>query len=91
MPAKDGSCALDISVTGLHGGHSGDEIHKGYGNSVKIMNRLLWNISNQFDMSVADFDGGNLRNAIPREAFSTIVIEKKDYEQIEKWIDEFLL
>jgi dipeptidase D len=39
------SAALKISVTGLHGGHSGDEIHKGYGNSVKLMNRLLYYIS----------------------------------------------
>ena len=64
---------LNISVTGLHGGHSGDEIHKGYGNAVKIMNRLFWNLSKQFKISVADFNGGNLRNAIPREAFSIAV------------------
>jgi dipeptidase D len=91
MPVNDGLCALDIAVTGLHGGHSGDEIHKGYGNSVKIMNRLLRNASNQFEISVANFDGGNLRNAIPREAFSTIVASKIDREQIEKWIDGFYL
>ena len=78
------SCALEISVTGLHGGHSGDEIHKGYGNAVKIMNRLLWNISNQFEISVANFDGGNLRNAIPREAFSTIVLDKSVNESDKK-------
>ena len=89
IPVKDGSCAIDISVTGLHGGHSGDEIHKGFGNSVKIMTRLLHNLSNQFDISVAGFNGGNLRNAIPREAFSTIVIEKKVSEDIENWIAGF--
>src|SRR5450759_1588849 len=38
IPVANNSCAFDISVTGLHGGHSGDEIHKGYGNAVKIMN-----------------------------------------------------
>ena len=68
--------ALEISVTGLRGGHSGDEIHKGFGNSVKIMNRLLWNLSNDYKISLSNFDGGNLRNAIPREAFATIVIEE---------------
>jgi dipeptidase D len=73
----------------LHGGHSGDEIHKGYGNSVKIMNRLLWNISNEFKISVADFNGGNLRNAIPREAFSTIVFDKTALAQVKIWIGEF--
>ena len=89
IPVRNGSCAFEISVTGLHGGHSGDEIHKGYGNSVKIMNRLLWNISNQFKISVSNFDGGNPRNAIPREAFSTIVIDKSTCEPIKNWIDTF--
>jgi dipeptidase D len=89
VPTTGGSCAVDISVTGLHGGHSGDEIHKGYGNAVKIMNRLLWNLSNQFKISIADFDGGNLRNAIPREAFSTIVFDKTEIIPVKKWIDNF--
>jgi len=91
VKVKEKSSALDISVTGLHGGHSGDEIHKGYGNAVKIMNRLLWNISNNFDVSLADFDGGNLRNAIPREAFSKIVCNRADLEQIKSWTDKFYL
>ena len=89
IPVKTGSCAFEISVTGLHGGHSGDEIHKGYGNSVRIMNRLIRNISNQFEISLADFDAGNLRNAIPREAFSTIVLDKTVTESIKYWIDSF--
>ncbi|MBE3086092.1 MAG: M20/M25/M40 family metallo-hydrolase, partial [Bacteroidetes bacterium] len=89
IPVVIGSCAIEISVTGLHGGHSGDEIHKGYGNSVKIMNRMLLNISNKFEISVATFDGGNLRNAIPREAFATIVLNKSDIETIKNRIDSF--
>jgi dipeptidase D len=89
VPVPDGLSALDISVTGLHGGHSGDEIHKGYGNAVKIMNRLLWNISNQYDFSLANFDGGNLRNAIPREAFSKIVLDKSINESVTQWIHSF--
>jgi len=89
VPVSDGSYALDISVTGLHGGHSGDEIHKGYGNAVKIMNRVLWNISNHYDFSLANFDGGNLRNAIPREAFSKIVLDKSVNESVKGWIDTF--
>jgi dipeptidase D len=89
QPVQEGSYALEISITGLHGGHSGDEIHKGYGNAVKIMNRLLWNISNQYNISLANLDGGNLRNAIPREAFSTIVVNKDDRDQIKKHINNF--
>lgn len=90
-PVQKGTSAIEISVTGLHGGHSGDEIHKGYGNSVKIMNRILRNLSNDFNISISNFDGGNLRNAIPREAFATIVVEKSSFEKILKWISDFNL
>jgi dipeptidase D len=89
VPVPEGIAALEISVTGLHGGHSGDEIHKGYGNAVKIMNRLLWNLSNQFSVSIGDFNGGNLRNAIPREAFATIVFNNPELQEIKNWIDTF--
>ncbi len=89
VPVEKDSASLSISVLGLHGGHSGDEIHKGYGNAVKLMNRLLWNLSNKYNISVAYFDGGNLRNAIPREAFSTIVFKKTEKENITQWIDDF--
>ena len=88
-PPLKGSVALSISLTGLHGGHSGDEIHKGFGNSVKIMNRLLWNLSNNYRIAVSNFDGGNLRNAIPREAFATIVVEKLSVGKILEWIKSF--
>ena len=89
VPVPEGTIAFNISVTGLHGGHSGDEIHKGYGNSVKIMNRVLWNLSNQFRISLSNFDGGNLRNAIPREAFATIVADKTSGDQITSWVEAF--
>lgn len=89
VPVRENSFALNISVTGLHGGHSGDEIHKGYANAVKIMNRILWNLSNEFNISIADFNGGNLRNAIPREAFSKIVFNKTEIDLVKGWIENF--
>jgi dipeptidase D len=88
-PPEINTTALEISVTGLRGGHSGDEIHKGFGNSVKIMNRLLRNLANDYGMSLSIFDGGNLRNAIPREAFATIVVNTGDKTSIQKWIADF--
>jgi len=84
-----GFSALEISLTGLHGGHSGDEIHKGYGNSVKIMCRILKEISEQNEISLAHFSAGNLRNAIPREAFSTIVLHKQSVEEIKAKISRY--
>jgi dipeptidase D len=53
------------------------------------MNRIIWNISNNFDISIANFDGGNLRNAIPREAFATIILDKTNIDPIKHWINNF--
>lgn len=89
VQAPADSTAFDVSVTGLHGGHSGDEIHKGYGNSVKIMTRLLYNLSGQYDISLARFDGGNLRNAIPREAFVTLTANMMFSIELNKSVADF--
>jgi dipeptidase D len=69
-----GSVALKISVSGLLGGHSGDDIHKNRGNANKILNRILIELSKEIPLHVADFNGGNLRNAIAREAFAIITV-----------------
>ncbi len=79
--------AFEISINGLHGGHSGDEIHKGYANAIKLMNRLLRTLSNQFEISLSRFDGGNLRNAIPREAFAEILFDESLADQIRRTVD----
>ena len=77
-----GHRAMNISVTGLHGGHSGDEIHKGYGNSIKIISRLLQDLGKKYSISISNFTGGNLRNAIPREAFVTVTFNPAHEEMI---------
>ncbi|MEE4178643.1 MAG: aminoacyl-histidine dipeptidase [Bacteroides sp.] len=69
--------AYKISVTGLKGGHSGDDINKGRGNANKILNRLLWNFQKMFDIRLSEIQGGNLRNAIAREAFATFTMPQK--------------
>jgi dipeptidase D len=84
-----GLTAFEIMLTGLHGGHSGDEIHRGYANSVKIMSRLLFDLSSHLGISINKFDGGNLRNAIPREAVATITINKIFEEPLRKTIENF--
>jgi dipeptidase D len=89
VAVKSGMAALEISLTGLHGGHSGDEIHKGYGNSVKIMNRILSDISAKTAVSLAWFDAGNLRNAIPKDAFATIVLDPGSIMMVTAMADEF--
>ncbi len=69
------STGFKISVTGLNGGHSGMDIHLGLGNANKIMNRLLFDGFTNYGLRISEINGGSLRNAIPRESFSVIVIE----------------
>jgi dipeptidase D len=64
--------AYTITVKGLQGGHSGMDIIKGLGNANKLMNRLL--AANGDLLSIAEISGGSLRNAIPRESVSTVVV-----------------
>ncbi len=59
---------FDVEVNGLNGGHSGGDIDKGLGNANKILNRFLWTLDRKFGLVLAEIDGGNLHNAIAREA-----------------------
>ncbi|MEA2105786.1 MAG: aminoacyl-histidine dipeptidase [Bacteroidota bacterium] len=81
--------SFKVSVTGLNGGHSGDEIDKGLGNSVKIMNRFLWNAFNKFDIRIGEFEGGKARNAIPREAFAHITVHKDEKDELLNYFNEY--
>ncbi len=76
----DGGITFKISVIGLKGGHSGLDINLNRGNANKIMNGLLAEAADKFGLRLASINGGSLRNAIPREAFSVVVIpaENKD-------------
>ncbi len=78
-----------VKVGGLAGGHSGDDIHKGRGNSNKILNRFLWNLNNRFDMKLIRFDGGNLRNAIPREAEAYFSLHRDDIPSMNEYFESF--
>ncbi len=77
-----GYFAVRLDISGLQGGHSGDEINKNRGNSNKILNRFLWEINKKYDVRLADFSGGNLRNAIPREASALVLVPSQFKEQI---------
>jgi dipeptidase D len=82
--------ALKIEVGGLQGGHSGDEIHRGFGNSIKVLNRFLWNSDQRFQIRLASIQGGKARNAIPREAEALIVIPAASLELIRVYFDSFV-
>lgn len=72
---NDGYALFNIQISGLLGGHSGMDIDKGRGNANKWLARLLWEISQIMDVQLLSFDGGSLRNAIPREATAIIAVQ----------------
>jgi dipeptidase D len=66
--------AFKINISGLLGGHSGMDIHKGRANANKLMNRLFYTMSQTVQIQLHSVDGGSLRNAIPRESSAVIVV-----------------
>jgi dipeptidase D len=84
-PAPAGTVAAELKVAGLKGGHSGLEIDKNRGNSIKILTRVLIALS---DMGVrlAGIEGGNKHNAIPREAEAIVCIPKKKWGDAAKLV-----
>ena len=77
--------ACEIALYGLHGGHSGAEIHKGYANANILMGRVLKEISFSVDYCLASINGGTMDNAITRECTAKIVISS-DSESLFKVI-----
>jgi dipeptidase D len=73
--APAGGTGMLVTVKGLKGGHSGLEIHTGRGNALKIMTRVLIGLG-AFGARVAKIEGGNKRNAIPREAEAIVTLPK---------------
>lgn len=72
--APKGYFPAEITISGLKGGHSGADIHLGLGNANKILNRFIYQQMQVTDLRLAEFDGGNLRNAIAREAKATLLV-----------------
>lgn len=80
---------LKLSVSGLMGGHSGDDIQKGLGNANKILNRILWVLDKENGIRIQSFDGGNLRNAIARDANAIIFVPSNQLAKVKIAVEDF--
>ena len=81
-----------ITIYGLKGGHSADAISQGMANANKLLGRFLWEYAKDYKFELADFNGGNLRNAVAREANAVIGINDDEsvlIEAISKWKNIF--
>ena len=80
--------SYSIKVKGLMGGHSGMDIIKGLGNANKLMNRLLVDTSETFNLRISEINGGGLRNAIPRESEVFIALPETEEESFKKEMEQ---
>lgn len=89
VAVEAGHKAFCIKVSGLKGGHSGDDINKGLACANKVITRLLWKAQRDLGLRLAKIDGGNLRNAIAREAMAIVTVPADKAACLEKMVAEF--
>lgn len=80
---------LKLVISGLKGGHSGLDINLGRGNANKLLVRFLKYAVNELDIRLAEFNGGGMRNAIPREAYAVIVLPEENVEPLKKAVKRY--
>lgn len=79
-PCPENSVGYTINVKGLKGGHSGMDIIKGLANANKILARVLYDANKDYGLRLSKFEGGGLRNAIPRESEAWVVVDRSNTE-----------
>jgi len=85
----DEHVAYKLKLTGLKGGHSGMDISTGRANANKLLFRFWKYAITHFKVRLSSVDGGSLRNAIPREAFAVITVDKNEVQNLESAIKQF--
>ncbi len=81
--------AWKLTINGLTGGHSGDEIHKGRANAIKLAVRLLWQLTDTLEIGLSRLTGGTLRNAIAPEAEAVFVVAENKQEEMKHLFEQF--
>ena len=82
--------SFNLSISGLKGGHSGVDIHTGRANANKLLIRFLLDASQALDIRLTELNGGSLRNAIPREADASFVIDRAKVPALKEKLSEYL-
>ena len=87
--APAGFKSYDVELKGLHGGHSGAEIHLGLGNSLLLGSRFLRGAAERFGLKISSVEGGGKHNVIPREFFAGILVPENQAEAFLSWSVEY--
>jgi dipeptidase D len=88
VPSKN-DIAFELNVSGLQGGHSGEDINKHRGNANKLLTRALDEIQRNIPIRLVSFKGGTARNAIPRDAMAVFICSKESSAQCSEIIRSF--
>lgn len=83
------STTLRITIKGLSGGHSGDDINKKRGNANKLLVRFLINELEKTNIGLADIQSGGLHNAIPREGHAEIVVSNNYVDTLKADVEAY--
>jgi dipeptidase D len=81
--------AWKLTINGLTGGHSGDEIHKGRANAIKLAVRILWTLTDTLGIGLSRLTGGTLRNALPPEAKAVFVVAENKQAEMKLLFEQF--
>ncbi len=89
LGVSDETVAYRLSLKGLKGGHSGIDINLGRGNAAKLLFRFLYFAAKEYGIQLSDFSAGDLRNAIPREGFATVVVLKEKEKDFLQGVEQY--
>jgi dipeptidase D len=84
-----GYVPYQVKISGLKGGHSGIDIILGRGNSNLVLFRLLWKATNETGLRLSEVEGGNMRNAIPREAYAIVLIPENQEKTFINLVNDY--
>ena len=88
-PLPKGCRMVGVRVGGLHGGHSGVDIHEGRANAIKLLTRLLCSLSSVLSIRLAGIHGGDKLNAIPRECDAWVSLPEEGFPGLKKAVANF--
>ena len=87
VPVPEGDVAVRITLSGLHGGHSGCDIHLQRANAIKLLFECIKEAVSEYEARLAYVEAGTLRNAIPREAFAVLTVPKEGKQELLELVD----
>ncbi len=87
--APEGYFFMKLSLKGLHGGHSGDDINKKFANGIKLLARFIYIVNEEYGLRLARFDSGRMHNAIPRDGVVVFAVPAERKEDVRVALNVF--